>query len=372
MHPTARVWVVTNSYPHPGRLHAAWYLQEQVELLRAKGMRVDVFSPMDSRSGPVRGPVKYGRLALAMCAALLRGSPDLVSAHWAFPSGLLAWAVTRVIRRPYIVWSYGAYVGDFWDRPLWARTVVRLALRSADRVMAISEEHRQRIVDITGLERKDIGVFTPGISLAGLRRDQGSSRARYSLEAAVPWIGFVGDLIPRKGVDLLLRALARLSALDWRLLIGGTGPAEGQLKELAGRLGIANRCLFLGMVRHEDVGMIFSASDIVVVPSWAEPFGLVAPEAMACGAAVVASNVGGLGETIRDGVNGLLFPVGDPQALAVCLETLLQEPELRSRLTRAALEDSLAFDRRVHTDRMYQELSSLAGRRNGVRISPTH
>jgi len=314
---------------------------------------------MDSRSGGLRGLAKYGKILLRMGRAMSYGRPDVVSAHWAFPSGFLASLLKQLLRRPVVLWSHGAYVSDYDERPYLLRRAVVAALRSANRVMAVSQEHRRRILAISGLKPEAVGVFTPGIDLGKLRRDKEESRARYSLDPSTPWIGFVGDLIPRKGVDILLEALASLSSLDWQLLIAGSGPSEASLKRRATSHGFDNRTLFLGMIPPEEAGMVFSASDIVAVPSRAEPFGLVAPEAMACGAAVVVSDVGGLSEIIQDGENGLRFPAGDAPALARCIERLLCDPELRKSLGRIARLDALGYDRVLHTEWMRQELLAL-------------
>jgi D-inositol-3-phosphate glycosyltransferase len=123
------------------------------------------------------------------------------------------------------------------------------------------------------------------------------------------------------------------------LVVGGDDRASGLLSELrleAGKLGIERQIVFVGAVQHDRLPLYYSAADVCVVPSYYESFGLVAVEAMACGTPVVASRVGGLTSTIRDGVTGYLIPWRCPEPFTERLETLLANSELRDNLGSAA------------------------------------
>src|SRR5690606_1857236 len=153
------------------------------------------------------------------------------------------------------------------------------------------------------------------------------ARQLLGLPAGEPLLLFVGNLIPRKGVDILLQAAARLAQnnIPFHLLIGGQGPERPALEAWAAALGLAGRVTFAGPIPHQQVYNWFAAADVVVVPSRREPFGIVPLEAMGCGAVVVAADTGGLAENIRDGENGLLFSVEDEAALARQLQQLLAD-----------------------------------------------
>jgi D-inositol-3-phosphate glycosyltransferase len=158
----------------------------------------------------------------------------------------------------------------------------------------------------------------------------------------------VGRLVQRKGVDTAIAALAELCradrssprALDAELLVaGGPDPSAldqdeeaRRLKGLAGRLGVEDRVHLLGRVERAKVPHLLRSADVVVCVPWYEPFGMVAVEAMACGVPVVASAVGGLVETVVDGVTGLHVPPRDSERLAAALATLLADHRLRARL----------------------------------------
>ncbi|HET9449697.1 MAG TPA: glycosyltransferase family 4 protein [Aggregicoccus sp.] len=146
----------------------------------------------------------------------------------------------------------------------------------------------------------------------------------------------VAYLIKEKGVDHLVRALARMQhASRVHLTVAGDGPELPRLKELARSLGIADRVQFAGL--RDDVPALLERTDIFVHPAiWAEAFGLTIAEAMSNGCAVVASRIGGIPELIAHEQTGLLFTPGDVADLAQALDRLVQEPALRQQLGRNA------------------------------------
>ena len=155
---------------------------------------------------------------------------------------------------------------------------------------------------------------------------------------------FVGRLVSDKGVDLLLRALKilRNDNLFPDLTIVGSGPEEQSLRKLASELGLDRQMTFAGQKSGGALAEALNQHRILVVPSrWAEPFGIVALEGIACGCVVVGSEQGGLKEAI--GPCGATFDNGDPGALATQLKRLLAEPERQSRLRQNADEHLAKF-----------------------------
>ena len=179
----------------------------------------------------------------------------------------------------------------------------------------------------------DTDLFTPG--------DGAEARRRLDLDGH-PLLLWVGRIAPIKGLDTLLDAVARLSesGQDMRLLVVGgdaderTSGHETSLRQRIERLGLGDSVRFLGPQPQGVLPLYYAASDVTVLPSYYESFGMVALEAMACGSPVIASRVGGLVTTVRDGVTGFLVPDGDVEALAERIETLVGDPELRWRLGR--------------------------------------
>ena len=148
----------------------------------------------------------------------------------------------------------------------------------------------------------------------------------------------VAYLIPEKGVDVLLRAMALLRSRDWTLDVVGDGPEAGRLRALAAEGGIADRVRFLG--RRDDVPVLLRSADIAVHPAtWAEACAYVVLEALEAGCAMVATATGGTPELIRDGETGLLVTPGNADALSAGVARLLADAPLRRRLGEAAHAD---------------------------------
>jgi glycosyltransferase involved in cell wall biosynthesis len=159
----------------------------------------------------------------------------------------------------------------------------------------------------------------------------------------------VGRLVPRKGVGLVIEALAQLRAEGLHdielVIVGGAGgsirsaedPELRRLIGLASTLGVEDRVVIRGQVSRRDMPTVLRSADVVVCAPWYEPFGIVPLEAMACGVPVVASTVGGLIDTVVDGVTGVHVPPRDPEAIASAVGGLLGDESRRRRLAEAGL-----------------------------------
>lgn len=152
----------------------------------------------------------------------------------------------------------------------------------------------------------------------------------------------LGRLVERKGVDTVIEALAGVDDVELDIA-GGPGrdrlddDAEVQrLRRLAADVGVADRVHFLGAVDHDDVPAVIGRTDVVVATPWYEPFGIVPLEAAACGKPLVGTAVGGLLDTVQDGVTGILVPPRDAAAVARALRSLSEDPARRHRIGAAA------------------------------------
>jgi len=173
-----------------------------------------------------------------------------------------------------------------------------------------------------------------------------------------PVILYVGRLIPAKGVDTLIRSAPHVFDVlpDAKVIVVGDGPYCEVLQSLADQLGITSRVDFAGTQR--DVSPFYRKADVAAVPSLYEPFGIVAVEAMAASLPVVASNVGGLADSVVDGVTGWLVPPGDPEALADALLRILSLPDGGANMGRAGRERVLG---NYTEDKMCERISELLG-----------
>jgi glycosyltransferase involved in cell wall biosynthesis len=215
-------------------------------------------------------------------------------------------------------------------------------------VIAASTASAQDFAKVFGDPGPRVTVQALGVA-AGATRD-GSAHPDAPIVA-------VGRLHPSKGYDVLIRAVADLAPRR-RLVIHGEGPERSSLEALARELGVDLN--LPGTASLESVrAEVLPTAAALVVPSRSEAFGLIAIEGLAAGVPVVASDVGGLSEVIREGVGGHLVPVGEPGALAQRLALVL-EPDTNDQMGRAAHQEfSSRFELRRRTEEIAQHL--LAG-----------
>jgi D-inositol-3-phosphate glycosyltransferase len=177
----------------------------------------------------------------------------------------------------------------------------------------------------------------------------------------------VAGLVPRKGIDVVLRAVAALKdRFDFTFLIAGDGPARRELEALSRTLAIDTRTKFLGRVSRADVARYFTACDVFVLGSTMEAAGNVILEAMACARPIVCTDSGGPGEYVSDGETGFVVPVGDVTAMADRIGRLLSRPNQAAHMGQAGLaraQKDLSYSRMVDDIRhVYDEALRDSGR----------
>jgi glycosyltransferase involved in cell wall biosynthesis len=188
-----------------------------------------------------------------------------------------------------------------------------------------------------------------------------------------PRLAVVGRLVPIKGHDVLLRALAtaREHVPELTLEIAGEGPLEAELRGTVRRLGLGDAVTFLGRV--PEPAQVFERAEVVVVPSFGEGFGMVALDALERGRPVIASAVGGLPEIVADGRTGLLVPPGDAAALAAAIRELADDPPRAAAIGAAGRERALGeFSQErctARTEELYLAALAAAGERRRRRSS---
>jgi glycosyltransferase involved in cell wall biosynthesis len=266
---------------------------------------------------------KYVRLAMAAgstaLSARLRGRPyDVVETHIAFPTGLVAWPIATLGGARLSLFCHGS---DVIRLPWLSRRRAALArrlFRRADLVLANSQYTAEVASRRLGPLRRPVVVVSPGIDLRG----PASSGPPPGREP--DHVLFVGRLVPGKGAEVLVAAFGALLSRRpaARLTIVGDGSERASLEESARDLG--GSVDFRGALAPEAVTDLLRRASVVTVPSTApEGLSLVALEAMAHGAIVVATASGGLAETMRHGKNGFVVPPGDVDALAASLDIAL-------------------------------------------------
>ncbi len=360
------------------------YVAQLARELAAMGREVDVFTRRDDPDLPEVAPqgpryrvihVPAGPASVVRKEDLLpsmddfaswvirfarRRPYDLTHANF-FMSAMVSGAIKRAAGTPMVVTFHAlGRVRRLHQKAADTFPEARLAIEDravidADRIIA---ECPQDAADLIEHYRADPGklVTVPcGFDPAEFWPvSQAKARSRLNLPSTGPTILQLGRMVPRKGVDTVIRALARLrcdhGVLARLVVVGGDSPIPdpkitpeiGRLQTLAEAEGVGGSVLFVGSRGRDVLRYYYAAADVFVTTPWYEPFGITPVEAMACGTPVIGSNVGGIKATVVDGETGYLVPPNDPDALAERLAHLLGDPDLLRTLGWQAHRRALA------------------------------
>jgi len=369
--------MLSHLYPSAAKPSSGTFVHEQCLALRRRGHDVRVVSPVgwappglarwsavrevpgaEARQGvPVLRPrmlsLPGARLGRRNCEAMLvavagplrrvreRWPFDVIHAHMVVPDG---WAAARAAARlgvPVVATAHRADVLDVPARGEGDRRRVGEAVGMVDQLCAVSRVVADAATAL-GEPRRPVRVVPNGADTATCRpwpREQ--MRHEFGLPVRGPIVTYVGQLVPRKGVDTLIDAVALLAARGAGaaplVAAAGAGPQRAELERRAAALGLADRVRFVGPVDHDRVGRFMAAGDLFALPSLSEGLPTVVCEAMNCGLPVVATAVDGTPEIVRDGATGLLVPPSDPAALADALAAVLGDEERRAAMGAEAL-----------------------------------
>jgi glycosyltransferase involved in cell wall biosynthesis len=348
------VLVVTGIWP-PDVGGPASHAPEVAEFLRGRGHDVEVVTTAPAAPAPQEYPVHWISRAQHVLLRYARG----------------ALLVRRVARRADVVYSTGMYgrtrVGSWLARvprvvKLTGDPAYERAMRYGLTRLPIDDFQRRRDLRVAWLKAmRDLSLsgagryLCPSASLAGFagrwrlvpadrvvvlpnpisvpevgERDE--LRRRHGFDG--PTLVFAGRLSIQKALDVALRAVAACDGVS--LVIAGDGPERQRLDLLVAELGVGDRVRFIGAQPRETVLEVLAAADAELLSSGWENFPHSLIEALAVGTPVIATGVGGVREIVTDGVNGLLVPPGDPEALAAAIRRFFADGELRERLRAAA------------------------------------
>ncbi len=269
------------------------------------------------------------------------GRPDVVHAHF-WMSGLAAVMAARRCPVP-VVQTFHAlgsvkhrYQAHADTSPPQRARLERAVAQHASAVIATCTDEVTELAAYGA--RPDHTYVVP----CGVDCDRFHPGGPASRRDGSPRVLTLGRLVPRKGVDTVIAAMAEVPGAH--LIVAGgperirldDDPEVTRLRAVARDARVRGRVTFTGRIGHEEVPALMRSADVIVSDSWYEPFGIVPLEAMACGAAVIASEVGGHLDTVADGLTGLLVPPRDPGALAGRIRYLLADPERRRALGTAA------------------------------------
>ena len=254
---------------------------------------------------------------------------DLIHAHFLSPPGLIALLASKITKVPYCVTLHGSDIFILYKNKL-LQPLFKSILQNALAIFVVSEAVKKEVLKIENINWSKIQITRNSVDLSRFNpNNKGILKKEMGLTK--PIILFVGNLVPQKGVEYLINA-KKLMKNDCELVIVGDGPLYNSLKDLSNDI---KNIHFLGS--RNDIEYLIPDSEFLVLPSISESFGIVLLESMACGKAVIASNIGGIPEVVTEDV-GILVNPKDSQELAEKMDYLLENPNVSDALGKNALE----------------------------------
>ena len=362
-----RVLSISTLFPSPVRPAFGKFVASQMQAVAARGdADVVMVNPVGMPPCPLRKMQPYSRLAAIPDKTALDGIPvyhprftlipkfggdsnperiasailplvkrlhaerpfQVVDAQFFFPDGPAAAIVARELGLPLTIKARGSDIHHWSKRPKALRQMLEAAGQSAA-LLSVSHALRRDMIAL-GMPEDRIVVHYTGLDRTRFQvMDRKSARA---LVSAVPELGVwsrgqlivtPGSLIAIKGQRLAIEALKELP--DVHLALAGSGEDEALLRAHASLLGLADRVQFLGQVSHDLLPKLFSAADVVVLPSEREGLANVWVEALACGTPLVIPDIGGAREVVQDESAGRIV-ARDPKAIAAGVSAILDDP----------------------------------------------
>ena len=312
-------------------------IEDQLATAKKRGIKVINLPSLVRRISPLNDLKAF----VSLLRLIRQSKPHIVHTHTS-KAGVLGRLAAWLARVPLIIHKPHGHVfyGHFGPRvSRFFLLVERLLGRITHHLIALTPREGNDYINLSVSKSKNISVIHSGVDLNCFKRSTTESNPRRN-ELGIPpdslVVGYVGWLIPIKGVTHLVNAMAEVVQRypNSLLVLVGKGDEKGEeeikLKEQVENLGLAENVRFLGW--RPDVDEIMGCFDIFVLPSLNEGMGRVLVEAMSAGLPIVASRVGGIPDLVKDGENGLLVPPADAGALERAISDLLSDKAKRKRM----------------------------------------
>ena len=390
-----RVLVLSTLFPDASRPNFGIFVERQTRALAARdGVEVQVVAPRGLPPFPLDRHPRYtalaaqplreewrglhvhrprflnlpgtgGRLHAAMLARALRPMLarlrrdfpfDVISTEFFFPDGPAAIALGKAFDVPVSIKARGSDIHQWTRRPAIARQIVR-AGQSADGLLSVSLALRDDMIAL-GMPAERTACIVTGVDLTRFApRDR--EEAKQALGIAVPLVASVGALIPLKGHDLLIDAVAALPGVH--LAIAGQGPEAPRLAARIEALGLTDRVRLLGAIPPEQIADLLAAADVMALASASEGLANAWLEALASGTPIVIPDVGGARQVVTAPAAGSIVE-RSPAAFATAIAALLADPPAAADVRRVAEPFTWA----ANSERLHSFLAQCVARHHGT------
>ena len=298
---------------------------------------------------------------IAFIQEIRRNRIDIVNTHWMIPQGLVAAIAKRSFGFRHVMTVHAADIFSLKRYGRFGKMLGRFIIRNTDMVLPVSTYIRDVIEEVAGAGF-DHRIISMG---ADIERFKPAPQRQDSTFTYL----FVGKIVEKKGLRFLLEAVKELDndQMRFQLIVVGGGRSKEKMQAHARSLGIADKVRFLGWVNHAGLAQIYNESDVVVVPSVFDHKGetegmpTVIPEAMACGIPVIASNISGIPDIVKDGYNGWLTIPGDPMDLAQKMRSVYNCKDMKAYRDNC-VNTAAAYSWKNRAQAYYDAIESVKGR----------
>jgi glycosyltransferase involved in cell wall biosynthesis len=260
---------------------------------------------------------------------------------------LFTFFLIKIQKKPFVVWAQGS---DVYFRSTTEKLKSKIVLKYADAVIALTEDMKNYLKDIY---KKDILIIPNGIDLSNFENlSKDYFYTKFGFEKNTKIILYVGTFRPVKGLKYLIEAMKIIGCNEKRLIIIGHGEEKEDMEKLVKNLNLENCVTFLGKTPNSEVIKYMVSSDVFVLPSLSEGFPITILEAMASALPIVTTKVRGLPEIFKDGQNGFLVEPRNPEQLAEKILLILNDEDLRNRISKNNEEEVKKYDWKIVIDKL--------------------
>ena len=275
----------------------------------------------------------------AIIRAVRREPFDIVHVHWPFPHALFGYLAKKAGGTKIVTTFYGVELRWVKTKMAFLKSFLRWGIGFSDKVTAISSYTAREVRELVPDDEVAVEVIPYTITVTAKLNQESQAKP------LLPLVLYVGRLVERKGVEYLIRAFAEVvREVPSELVIVGKGPEDERLHQLTEKLNLVQKVHFKGWVSQDELEQLYNQCNVFVLPAIidskgdTEGLGVVLLEAMSYMKPVVASNLGGITDIVKDRETGLLVNEKDPHGLSEAIKSLLSDPSLAASLAKRGYE----------------------------------